>query len=72
MLKLINNFIADPNSILFKHRRFLKQLEEQKMKEKDEKDREEEQKEKKVKQFKDVAAKQRTKITLLKKDEQIK
>lgn len=59
----------DPNNALLKHKRFLRGLEEQKVKEKEEREREEQDKEIKVKKFKDNASKQRNKIYSLKKDE---
>jgi hypothetical protein len=52
----------DPNNALVKHKRFLKTLEETKVKEKEEKEAEEAEKEEKVAKFKEVAEKQRKKI----------
>jgi hypothetical protein len=57
----------DPNNALVKHRRFLKTLEEQKLREKEERDREEGDKDVKVAKFKENAEKQRKKINDLKK-----
>jgi len=57
---------VDPNNALLKHKRFLKNLEEQRFKEKEEKEREEFEKEEKVVKFKEQAEKQRKKISDLK------
>lgn len=46
----------DPNNILFKHRRFLKNLEDQKIREKEDQDRAEYEKEEKKKKFLETAA----------------
>ena len=56
----------DPNNALVKHKRFLKTLEEQKVKEKEEKEQVEAEKEEKVTKFKEAAEKQRKKISELK------
>lgn len=56
----------DPNNILLKHRRFLKTLEEQKVKEKEERERGDMEKEEKKKKFVEAAANQRKKIKGLK------
>ena len=56
----------DPNSILVRHRKFLKQLETQKNLEREEQMRDNEYQEGKRKAFKDQAAKQRDKIRGLK------
>jgi hypothetical protein len=52
----------DPNNALLKHKRFLKTLEEQKIREKEDKEREEHEKEEKSAKFKEQAEKQRKKI----------
>ena len=56
----------DPNNALLKHKRFLKNLEDQRLKEREEKEREEYEKEEKVYKFKEQAEKQRKKIKDLK------
>ena len=56
----------DPNNALLKHKRFLKNLEEQRVKEREEKQKEEYEKEEKVYKFKEQAEKQRKKIKDLK------
>ena len=61
----------DPNNILIKHRRFLKGLEEQKVKEREDKGRGEVEREEKKKRFVEVAAVQRQKIKGLKREDQI-
>lgn len=58
---------VDPNNALLKHKKFLKGLEEQKVREKEEKEREDAEKEDKVNKFKENAEKQRKKIQDLKK-----
>ena len=58
--------LADPNSILVRHRRFLKQLERQKNIERQEQLDIMAEKENKTKAFKDAAARQREKIKGLK------
>ena len=63
---------GDPNSILMKHRRFLRGLEEAKTKEKEERDMEEENQQERVKTFKENAANQRKKIKELKREELLK
>ena len=57
----------DPNNALLKHKKFLKSLEEQKIREKEDKEREDAEKDEKVQKFKDNAEKQRKKISDLKK-----
>ena len=52
----------DPNNALLKHKKFLKNLEEQRVKDKDEKEIADAEKEEKVTKFKDNAEKQRKKI----------
>ena len=59
----------DPNNILLKHKRFLRQLEEQKMKEREEQDHHLNEKEEKKKRFLEAAANQRKKIKDMKRDE---
>ena len=49
--------IADPNSILVRHKKFLRQLEETKTRERDDKNAYEEEKQTKMKSFKENAAK---------------
>ena len=56
----------DPNNALLKHKRFLKNLEEQRLKEREDKELEGYQKEDKVVKFKEQAEKQRKKIKDLK------
>jgi uncharacterized membrane protein YfhO len=56
----------DPNNALVKHKRFLKQLEEQRMKEKENKEKEEAENMEKTNKFKENAEKQRKKIKDLK------
>jgi hypothetical protein len=57
---------VDPNNALLKHKRFLRNLEEQRLRDKEDKDREEVEKEEKVNKFKEQAEKQRKKIADLK------
>lgn len=52
----------DPSNALLKHKKFLRSLEEQRLKEKEEKDREDADKEEKAAKFKENAEKQRKKI----------
>lgn len=61
--------LGDPNSILVRHRKFLKQLELKKGIEREEQLINEASKQQKVQAFKDQAAKQREKIKGLKEDE---
>jgi hypothetical protein len=56
----------DPNNALLKHKRFLRNLEDQRMREKEEREREEYEKDEKVHKFKEQAEKQRKKIKDLK------
>ena len=60
---------VDPNNALLKHKRFLRNLEEQRNRDKEDKDREEYEKEEKVNKFKEQAEKQRKKIADLKRTE---
>ena len=53
---------VDPNNALLKHKRFLRTLEDQKLKEKEERSLEDAEKDEKVTKFKDNAEKQRKKI----------
>ena len=48
--------LVDPNSILVKHKRFLRNLEDAKTREKEEQDRLNQEREEKKKAFKDIAA----------------
>lgn len=57
---------VDPNNALLKHKRFLRNLEDQRIRDKEDKDREEFEKEEKVNKFKEQAEKQRKKIADLK------
>jgi hypothetical protein len=59
----------DPNNALYKHKRFLKELEENKVKEKEDRDKEEREREEKKKKFLENAGKQRQKIKELKRDD---
>ena len=57
---------VDPNNALIKHKRFLRNLEDQRNRDKEDKDREDHEKEEKVNKFKEQAEKQRKKIADLK------
>jgi hypothetical protein len=59
----------DPNNALLKHKRFLRGLEEQKVKEKEFRSKEDQEKDEKVKKFKENASNQRKKIKDLKRDD---
>ena len=60
---------VDPNNILVKHRRFLKTLEDQKVREKEENEKNQQEREEKKKKFIETAANQRKKIKEMKRDE---
>ena len=53
---------VDPNNALLKHKKFLKGLEEQRVREREEKEMQDNEKEEKVNKFKENAEKQRKKI----------
>ena len=61
--------IVDPNSILIKHKRFLKTLEGAKTKDREEQERIQQEREEKKLLFKENAANQRQKIKDMKRDE---
>lgn len=59
---------VDPNNALLKHKKFLKNLEEKRLKEKEDRATEDADKEEKAAHFKEVAEKQRKKISEMKKN----
>lgn len=61
----------DPNSILLKHKRFIRGLEEQKQRERQDNELTQQEQDQKKKQFKDQAANQRKKIKTLKQEDVI-
>ncbi len=65
------SILVDPNSILLKHKNFLRGLEEKKVKEREDKFKDEQDKEVKTKTFKDNAAAQRQKIRNMKQDDNV-
>ena len=61
----------DPGNILVKHKRFLRILEEQKVKDREDREREEQEKQDKKKKLMEAAANQRKKIKQLKREDQL-
>lgn len=58
----------DPNNALLKHKKFLKNLEEQRVKDKEDRAMEDADKEEKATKFKEIAEKQRKKISEMKRN----